>query len=100
MVIEIAELSIRPGTQAEFEAALERGLSTVVALAEGMLGYTVMRCVEDPDRYVMQIRWESVEAHMVGYREGPLSPQFRALCRPFFTRPASMRHFAVIVGGD
>jgi quinol monooxygenase YgiN len=100
VVIEVAELVIQPGRQEEFEAALELGLRTVVAHSAGVRGYTVMHCVEDPERYVMQITWDSVKAHMVDYREGPLSPQFRALCRPFFARPATAQHYEVIVEVD
>jgi quinol monooxygenase YgiN len=97
MVIEIAELYVQPGRQAEFEAAIRHGLQTCIAQAEGVHGYSLARCVEDPCRYVMQIRWETVEAHLIGYRSGPLSTRFRELCRPFFSRPATMQHYEMLV---
>jgi quinol monooxygenase YgiN len=99
VVIEVAELRVQPGRQAEFEEAIRQGLTTLIAAAKGAEGYTLLRCVEDPELYLMQIRWESIQAHLVDYREGPLSQQFRALCRPFFAQPATMQHFDTVIDG-
>jgi heme-degrading monooxygenase HmoA len=99
MVLEIADIHILPGKQAEFEAAIEHGLRTVHTRAQGMRGYRLDRGVESPERYVLQVRWDTVEDHMVSYREGPLSPEFRALVTPFFARPPVFQHFEQVVEG-
>ncbi len=100
MVSEIADILILPGKQAEFEAALEHGLSTIHTRAKGMLGYKVHKCIETPERYVLEIEWASVEAHMVGYRESPLSPEFRALIGHLYAKPAVMQHFELVIKGS
>jgi heme-degrading monooxygenase HmoA len=94
MIQEIAQLEIREGENAAFEAAIEDALATVHTRAEGMRGYRLQRCIENPQRYVLQVWWDSVEHHMVRYRESPLSPRFRELVRPYFAQPASFQHFA------
>ena len=100
MILEIADIRILPGKQVEFEAAIERGLRTVHTRAQGMRGYRLDRCVETPERYVLQVRWERVEDHMVGYRESPLSPEFRAMVRPYFAQPPEFQHFELVVEGE
>ena len=101
MILEHADFRILAGKNAEFEAAIEHGLRTVHTRAKGMLGYRVDRCVENPQRYLLQIVWNTIEDHMVGYRQGPLSPEFRAMVQHFFAEPAVMQHFeSVVKGGE
>lgn len=96
MVLEHLDIRIRPGEQAQFEPALERGLREVIARAPGMLGWQIHKGVESPERYVVLIRWESKDAHLVGYRQSPLSPEFRAIVLPFFAQPPVMEHVTLL----
>lgn len=96
MVLEHLDIRIRPGTATEFEAAMEQGLRTVIARAAGMRGWKFRRCVETADRYLVEILWDSVEAHLVTYRNGPLSPEFRALVVPYFAQPPELQHFDLL----
>ena len=59
----------------------------------------VRRCVETPGRYQVQIHWDSLESHMVKYRQGPIGPEFRALVMPFFVEPPQMQHFENLAQG-
>lgn len=97
MILEIADIHILPGQQAAFEAAIELGLRTIHTRAQGMRGYRLDRSIETPERYTLQVRWDSVEAHMVGYRESALSPEFRALVRPFFAEPPVFEHYESVI---
>lgn len=96
MILEIADIRIQPGKQAEFEAAIERGLRTVAARAEGMRSYTVNKCIETPERFVLQIVWDTLEAHTVGFRQGPLFAEWRAIIGPFFAQPPLVEHFTLV----
>jgi quinol monooxygenase YgiN len=96
MVLEIADIRIHPGQQAAFEEAIQRGLDTVAAQAKGMRGYRVHQGIESPDRYVLQIEWETLEDHTVGFRQGPLFAQWRAIVGPFFAGPPTVEHFAQV----
>jgi len=97
MILEIAEIHILEGQNAAFEAAMDLALHEAHRKAEGMRGYRVQRCIENPQRYFFQIAWDSVEAHMVTYREGPLAPGFRERLRPFFAKPAQFEHFEQVM---
>jgi len=100
MILEIADIRIPPGQQAAFEAAIQRGLATVVARAEGMRGYKVNRGIESPERYVLQIFWDTLEAHTVGFRQGPLFAEWRAIVGPFFAEPPVVEHFTLAVKSE
>lgn len=96
MILEIADIRIAPGQQAAFEEAIHRGLSTVATQAKGMRGYKVNKGIESPERYVLQIFWDTLEDHTVGFREGPLFGQWRAIVGPFFAIPPVVEHFILL----
>lgn len=97
MVLEIADIRIRPGEQAAFAEAIQRALRTVAARAEGMRSYKVSQGIESPERFVLQIQWDTLEAHTVGFRESPLFAEWRAIIGPFFAQPPVVEHFNLLV---
>ena len=97
MILELADIRIAPGKNAEFEAAIQRGVETVIATAKGFRGYKVNRGVESTERYILMIYWETLENHTVDFRGGPLFPQWRAIVGPFFAVPPVVEHFELVV---
>ena len=93
MVLELADLRIQPGRGAEFETALRRGVEEVIARAEGFLVYRVENGIESPERYLLQIEWDTLESHTAGLRQSPSFARWRAIVRPFFAAPPQVEHF-------
>ena len=96
MILEIADIRILPGQNAAFEEAIQRGLSTVASQAQGFKGAKVNRGIESPERYILQIFWDTLEDHTVGFRQGPLFTQWRAIVGPFFAAPPVVEHFELV----
>ncbi|MBS0315036.1 MAG: antibiotic biosynthesis monooxygenase [Burkholderiales bacterium] len=96
MILEVADIRIVPGRQADFDAAIRRGVETVIAHAEGFCGYKVNRGVESPERYLLFIYWATLEAHTVGFRQSPLFAQWRDIVGPFFAEPPRVEHFELV----
>ena len=97
MILELADIRIPPGKQAEFDAAIRRGVESVISQAKGFRGYKVNKGVESPERYILMIYWETLENHTVDFRGGPLFPQWRAIVGPFFAVPPTVEHFTLVV---
>lgn len=100
MILEIADIRIHPGQQAAFEEAIQRGASSVIGQAEGMRGWKVNKCIETPERYVLQIFWDTLEDHTVKFRGSPLFAQWRAIVGPFFAQPPLVEHFTLFAKSD
>ena len=96
MILEIADIRIATGQNADFDEAIRRGVETVVARAKGFRGYKVNRSIESPGRYLLMIYWETLENHTVDFREGPLFPQWRAIVGPYFAQPPVVEHFELV----
>ena len=100
MILEIADIRIPPGQQAAFDDAIQRGLTTVVSQAKGFRGFKVNKGIESPERYVLMIFWDTLEDHTVGFRQGPLFAQWRAIVGPFFAQPPQVEHFNLLAKSD
>jgi heme-degrading monooxygenase HmoA len=96
MILELADIRIQPGQQAAFDEAIQRGLTTVIAHAKGFNGFKVNKGIESPERYILQIFWDTLEDHTVGFRESPLFAQWRAIVGPFFAAPPVVEHFNLV----
>ena len=96
MILEVADIRIPPGQQAAFEEAILRGVTTVAAQAKGFRGWKVNRGVENPERYLLMIFWDTLEDHTLGFRQGPLFGQWRAIVGPYFAQPPVVEHFELV----
>jgi heme-degrading monooxygenase HmoA len=96
MILELADIRIHPGQNAAFEDAIQRGLDTVISHAKGCQGYKVNRGLESPERYILQVFWDTLDDHMVGFRQSDAFPQWRAIVGPFFAAPPVVEHFDLI----
>jgi heme-degrading monooxygenase HmoA len=96
MILELADIRIQPDQQAAFDEAIQRGLTTVIAHAKGFNGFKVNKGIESPERYILQIFWDTLEDHTVGFRESPLFAQWRAIVGPFFAAPPVVEHFNLV----
>ncbi|OOG52009.1 antibiotic biosynthesis monooxygenase [Polaromonas sp. C04] len=100
MILELADIRIQPGQQAAFDEAIQRGLSTVIARARGFQGFKVNKCIESPERYILQIFWDTLEDHTVAFRQSPLFAEWRAIVGPFFAAPPVVEHFELLAKSD
>ena len=93
MILERALMSIQPGRVPEFLAALPAGVA-VLEQAHGFAGIEIRVGVETPDSVLLLLRWQTLEDHTVGFREGPLFGQWREVISPFFAAPPQVDHWA------
>jgi heme-degrading monooxygenase HmoA len=96
MILEVADITIPKGRNAEFDDAIVCGITTVISQAEGFRGWKVNRGIESPERYLLMIFWDTLEDHTVRFRGGPLFAQWRAIVGPFFAQPPVVEHFTLV----
>ncbi len=96
MILELVDILIQPGKQAEFDKAIRHGLHEYLVPAKGFIGYRINHGVESPERYVLMNYWETLENHTVDFRESPAFLQWRGVVGPFFGRPPIVEHFTIL----
>ncbi|MEW2556001.1 antibiotic biosynthesis monooxygenase family protein [Streptomyces zhihengii] len=97
MITEIAQIEIDPGREKEFEEAVARALPLFLG-AEGCHGVDLHRSVENPSRYRLMVRWETVEHHTVAFRGSEGFARWRALAGPYFAAPPQVEHVHSVLG--
>jgi heme-degrading monooxygenase HmoA len=94
MVIEVADIRILPGKQAEFDAAIQAA-NRVLSGLQGYLGHRLLKGIDSADRYLLMIEWATVKDHTVGFRQSPVFVEWRAMIGPFFAALPVIEHFSV-----
>lgn len=92
MILELATIEIKPGTNIALEAALEKA-QAVISQAKGYMGHQFQKCIEQENKYVLLIRWQTLEDHTVGFRESELFKEWRALIGTYFETPPFVQHY-------
>jgi len=95
MILELADIRIHPGQQAAFDEAIQRGLREVISKAKGFQGFKVNKGIESPERYILQIFWDTLE-NTVDFRQSPAFADWRAIVGPFFAGPPTVEHFDLV----
>lgn len=96
MILELADIRIQEGKQAEFDVAIVKGLQEVISHAKGYRGHKVNKGVESPERYVLMIFWETLENHTLDFRQSEAFQAWRAIVGPYFAAPPVVEHFTLL----
>jgi heme-degrading monooxygenase HmoA len=80
VIVEYVSYTIPQERAPDFEAAHARARASLDASPE-CLAYELSRCTEDSPSYVLRIEWQSVEAHLEGFRKRAQFPAFYAVQR-------------------
>lgn len=88
-VFELAQVRASDGDALAraFPAAL-----AVLRATPGCSGASLRRCVEEPDRFVVTVEWESVEAHE-DFRAGERFADYRAPIGALLAEPPAYAHY-------
>lgn len=97
MILELADIRIHPGQNAAFDEAIAHGLRDVISHARGFKGYKVNKGIENPEHYLLQIFWDTLEDHTVGFRQSDAFTQWRAIVGPYFATPPVVEHFDLLI---
>lgn len=94
MVLEVALIDVTD--PAGFEAAY-LGARSILAETQGCRSVRMTRGIESPDRFVLLVKWDSVEAHESNFRATERFQDWRAAIAPFFAQPPRVEHFTDVV---
>ncbi len=97
MILELAILDVKPGTDAEFVAAFEEA-QNYIARVEGYISHSLQKCIEKPGRYVLLVNWQTLEAHTMGFRGSPEYAEWKKLLHHFYEPFPTVEHYEKVLG--
>ena len=92
MILEIAQLQVKPEQSADFEAAFAQA-QHIIAAMPGYLGHELQRCVEQAGHYMLLVRWRTLDDHQVGFRQSAQYQEWRALLHHFYDPFPTVLHY-------
>ncbi len=96
MITEIAQIEVKPGTEADFEAAVGKARAAFGG-AKGFHGFELHRSIEKPQRYRLVVKWETLENHTVDFRGSENFTTWRGLVSQYFAMPPEVEHTNTVV---
>jgi len=93
MILEVAVLNVRPGQEGAFEEAMRKA-RPLIAATPGFGGIDIRKCLETPSRYLLLVRWRSLEDHTVGFRQSDRYQQWRDMLHHFYEPFPIVEHYA------
>jgi heme-degrading monooxygenase HmoA len=97
VILEIAQLQVKPGQTTEFEVAFNEA-QAIISSMPGYLGHELQKCIEQVNHYMLLVRWESVEHHEVGFRKCAQYQGWRALLHHFYDPFPTVLHYEWLAG--
>jgi heme-degrading monooxygenase HmoA len=95
LITEQATLDVKPGREAEFEAAFAEA-KAIIAAMPGFESLQLHRCIERPSRYLLLVGWERLEDHTEGFRKSPEYEEWRRLLHHFYEPFPTVEHYSLV----
>lgn len=92
MINEYIRYKIDTGRAEAFVQAYQKAGESLQA-SKHCEGYELSQCVEAPDHFILNIRWDSEQGHMQGFRSSPEFRTFFQAIQPYVKDIEEMRHY-------
>lgn len=93
MVLEVAILDVRAAQEANFERDFVLA-SAYISSITGYISHELNRCVEKRNRYILLVRWTTLEAHTVGFRTSPAYLEWKRLLHHYYDPFPTVEHYS------
>ncbi|MBK4734952.1 antibiotic biosynthesis monooxygenase family protein [Noviherbaspirillum pedocola] len=98
MIFELAEIRVKAGSEQQFLVAVAEA-APLFQRARGCRSMRVQRSIEQPDMFTLVVGWDSVEDHMVHFRNSDDFQEWRRLAGPHFAEPPKVQHVSTVYEG-
>ena len=88
-------LHIKPGLESDFETDFKKA-SKIISSIDGYLSHELHRCIEVEGKYLLLVKWESLESHTLGFRSSAEYQEWKKLLHHFYEPFPTVEHFEEI----
>ncbi len=95
MILEVAILDVIAGQETEFERAFQKAQS-IISSMKGYISHELQKCVEVENRYLLLVKWETLEDHTEGFRNSSEYQEWKKLLHHFYDPFPTVEHYRVV----
>ncbi len=92
MALEVIRYLIEGGKEKEFEADYVQA-AKILDDSPYCEGYELSRSKKESNRYLLLINWQSMDAHLQGFRQSTEFGEFFRLVKPYYNMLEEMEHY-------
>lgn len=92
MILEVAMLQVKEGMENEFEDAFRKA-SLIISSMKGYISHELQSCIETKGKYLLLVHWESLDDHIIGFRQSPEYQEWKNLLHHFYNPFPTVEHF-------
>lgn len=97
MILESAVLDVKPHRTQEFEAAFAEA-QRIISASPGYISHELRRCIEKRNRYLLLVRWQTLQDHTEGFRKSAPYQEWKGLLHHFYDPFPVVEHYEPLAG--
>ena len=92
MILEVAILQIKPHLNQKFERAFEQAVPIIAAVPR-YIEHDLQKCIEVDNQYIFLVKWITLEAHTIGFRQSKEYQTWKELPHHFYDPFPIVEHY-------
>lgn len=98
MILEVATLYVLQGRETQFEKDFATA-GQYISSIQGYIRHSLRKCLQQANKYLLLVEWESVEAHAVGFRQSVQYQQWKELLHHYYDPFPVVEYYEMVAEG-
>ena len=99
MILEIAILNVKEGQDKQFEKDFTTA-GQFISSAKGYVRHSLRKCLEQGNKYILLVNWETLEDHTVGFRQSAEYLEWKRLLHHYYDPFPTVEHYETIIENE
>lgn len=95
MILEVAILNVKIELTDQFEIDFEMA-SQHISASKGYVKHSLRKCLEEPNKYILQVEWENLEDHTIGFRQSKEYLEWKNILHHYYEPFPIVEHYVTI----
>ena len=96
MILEVAILNIKENLEQQFELDFLKA-GKYISSNKGYISHTLRKCVEQNNKYILLVEWETVENHNIGFRTSEAYIKWKELLHHYYEPFPTVEHYKTVI---
>lgn len=92
MILEKASLYVSEEKQIKFERDFKIA-SKIISSMQGYIHHKLGKCIENKEKYILLVEWETLEDHEIGFRESNEYQNWKQLLHHYYEPFPVVEHY-------
>lgn len=95
MILEVAILNVIPNKETQFEKDFATAGQYISAI-KGYIKHSLSKCIEQPNKYILLVEWETLEDHTIGFRQSAEYLEWKKLLHHYYDPFPVVEHYEAV----